>query len=50
VPAPVGQELIRLYYQWSPVIAKVMEDDEEFKEEAKEMICRVLLLIRGEIE
>ena len=50
MPAPVGQELIRLYYQWSPVIVKAMEDDEEYKEEAKEMIYGVLLLIRGEIE
>jgi hypothetical protein len=40
-----GRELIRLYYQWSPVIVKAMENDEEFKEEVKDMIDGVLLLI-----
>ena len=47
---PVGQEIIKLYYQWSPVIVKAMEEDEEFKEEIKEMIDRVLPLIRTEGE
>jgi len=42
---PVGQEIIRLYYQWSPVIVKAMEEDEEFKEEAREMINGILPLI-----
>jgi hypothetical protein len=42
---PEGQELIRLYYQWSPVIVKAMEGDEKFKEEVKEMIDGVLELI-----
>ena len=45
---PEGQELIKLYYQWSPVIVKAMEGDEEFKEEVKEMMDGVLSLIRGE--
>ena len=42
-----GQEIIRLYYQWSPVIVKAMEEDEEFKEEVKEMIDGVLELVGG---
>jgi len=42
---PEGQELIRLYYQWSPGIVKAMEDDEEFKEEVKEMVDEILELI-----
>ncbi len=42
---PEGQEIIRLYYQWSSVIVKVMEEDEEFKEDVKEMIDGVLELI-----
>jgi len=46
---PEGQEIIKLYYQWSPAIVKVMEEDEEFKEEVKEMVDGVLVLI-GEIE
>jgi len=44
---PEGQELIRLYYELSPVIVKAMEADEEFKEEVKEMIDGVLELIGG---
>jgi len=46
---PEGQELIRLYYEWSPAIVKVMEDDEEFREDVKEMIDGILLLIEGEL-
>ncbi|MBW1854426.1 MAG: hypothetical protein JRJ00_07050 [Deltaproteobacteria bacterium] len=45
-----GQELIKLYYQWSPVIVKAMEEDEGFKENVKEMIDGVLELIEGEAE
>jgi parallel beta-helix repeat protein len=47
---PEGQELIELYYQWSPVIVKAMEEDEEFKEDIKEMIDGILPLIGKEIE
>ena len=28
---PEGHELIKLYYWWSPMIVKEMEDDEVFK-------------------
>jgi hypothetical protein len=42
---PEGQELIKLYYTWSPVVVKAMENDEEFKEEVKEMVDGVLELI-----
>jgi len=45
-----GQELIRLYYEWSPIVVKTMEEDEEFKEEVKAMIDGILPLISGEIE
>jgi len=40
-----GQELIKLYYQWSPVIVRAMEADEEFKQEIKEMVDEVLEVI-----
>jgi len=43
-----GQEIIRLYYQLSPTIVKAMEEDEGFKEEAKEMIDGVLEMIGEE--
>ena len=40
-----GQEIIRLYYQWSPVIIAAMENDKEFKEEVREIIDGVLGLV-----
>ena len=43
---PAGREVIKLYYQWSPVIVKAMTEDEEFKEELKEMIEGILPMIR----
>jgi len=42
---PEGQEIIRLYYQWSPVIVKAMEGDKGFKEEVRGMIDGVLEMI-----
>jgi hypothetical protein len=45
--SPVGQVLIKLYYQWSPTIVKAMDEDEAYKEEVKEMIDGVLELIGG---
>ena len=45
---PEGQSLIKLYYQWSPVIVKAMKKDEEFKENIKKLINGVLPLIRKE--
>jgi len=45
-----GRELIKLYYQWGPAIVKAMEEDEEFKEEVKEIIDGVLSMIRGVVE
>jgi hypothetical protein len=47
---PEGQDIIILYYQWSPVIVRAMEEDEGFKEDVKEMMDEVLLLIGGEKE
>jgi len=44
---PEGQEIIKLYYQWSPVIARTMEEDEEFKGEIKEMVNGILTLFGG---
>ena len=43
---PVGQEIIKLYYQWSPAIVKAMEQDEAFKKEVREMIEGILPMIR----
>ena len=43
---PEGRELIRLYYDWSPAITEVMDKDEEFKKDLKELIDGVLGLIK----
>jgi hypothetical protein len=45
-----GQQLIQLYYQWSPVIGKAMEEDEEFKAAVKGMIDFVLPVIEKPLE
>ena len=37
-----GQELTKLYYQWSPVIVRAMQTDEEFKQEVKDIVDGVL--------
>ena len=47
---PEGQELIKLYYEYSPVVVRAMELDKEFKEEVKGMIDEILPLIRVEVE
>ena len=44
---PEGKELIKLYYQWGPVIVKLMEQDREFRKEVKGMIDSLLPLVRG---
>jgi len=44
---PAGQEIIRLYYQWSPAIVKAMEGDKNIKGEIKKIIDGFLALIGG---
>jgi hypothetical protein len=44
---PEGREIIRLYYQWSPVVVNAMKEDKVFEEEVRAMIDGVLLLIGG---
>ena len=43
-----GQEIIRLYYEWSPVIVRVMEEDGRLREEVKAIIDGILPMIRTE--
>ena len=35
---PEGQEIIKLYYQWSPALVRAMVGDESFKKEVKKML------------
>ena len=43
-----GRELIKLYYQWGPLVINAMEADEEFKQEVKDMVDGVLRVIGEE--
>ena len=45
-----GRELVKLYYQWSPVIVKAMAEDELLKEELREIVESVLSIVTGEVE
>ena len=47
---PEGQELIKLYYRWSPVMVKAMEEDEAFREDFKNMIDELLPMIEKAVE
>lgn len=40
-----GQELIKLYYQWSPAIVKTMKKDQSFEADIRQMIDRFLMLV-----
>jgi hypothetical protein len=43
---PEGEALIKLYYQWSPVVVRAMDEDQAFKEWVTEAIENVLPLIQ----
>ena len=45
-----GREYIQLYYRWAPVISEVMEQDEAFQANVKDLIDGVLPLIRAGIK
>ena len=45
---PEGQELIKLYYEWSPFVVKLMGKDEKFKEEVKVVVGGILQLTEAE--
>jgi hypothetical protein len=47
---PEGRELIKLYYQWSPVIVQTMTADENFKKELKDIIDDLLPLLDGTVD
>ena len=42
---PEGQEIIRLYYQWAPVLTIAIQNDEEVRAEIKALVDGILLLI-----
>ncbi len=42
---PEGQEINRLYYQWSPVITMAIQNDEEVRVEIKALVDGILQMI-----
>jgi len=50
IQTSVGQEITQLYYEWSPLIARAMEEDKEFKKDMKEIIDGILPMIRELVE
>ncbi len=42
---PEGREIIKLYYELSPALVKMMEEDKEFKEEVKSFIDEILTFV-----
>ena len=47
---PVGREYIKLYYQWSPVVLQMMQEDEELKEEVQALLEELWPLIEEMLE
>jgi subtilisin family serine protease len=45
-----GRQLIKLYYQWSPIIVELIEADSEFKQKIKELIDSTIPIIGKELE
>jgi len=45
-----GREIIKLYYQWGPLVARAMEADEEFKEDVTEIIKEILPIVGESVE
>jgi len=47
---PAGQEIINLYYQWSPTIVKAMGGDKTFKKQVKGIIDGILSTLDQELQ
>jgi hypothetical protein len=45
---PEGRQLTEIYYTWGPVLVEAMEQDENFKEQVKEMIELYLPMMKEE--
>jgi hypothetical protein len=45
---PEGKQIIQLYYQWSPIILKAMEDDEALQAEVKDVVDHIVDLLRAD--
>jgi hypothetical protein len=45
IKTPEGREIIKLYYQWSPLIAKVMKEDKKFRDDIRKIMDDIIPLI-----
>jgi hypothetical protein len=43
---PQGKEMVRLYYEWGPLLVKVFEENEVLREEIKLLLAEIIALIR----
>ena len=44
---PEGQQLIKLYYEWSPLLARALDKDDGFRAEIREMIEGIVPVVQG---
>ena len=47
---PEGKQIIKLYYQWSPLLLKAMEEDDALREEVKEVVDHLVGLLRADMK
>jgi hypothetical protein len=45
IKTPEGREIIKLYYQWSPLIAKAMKEDKKFRDDIRKIMDDIIPLI-----
>jgi hypothetical protein len=45
-----GQQLIKLYYEWSPVLVRALDKDAAFRAEIAEMIDGIVPVLQGAVE
>jgi len=47
---PEGKQIIKLYYQWSPLLLKAMEEDDALQEGVKEIVDHLVELLRADMK
>ena len=47
---PEGKQIITLYYQWSPLLLKGMEEDDALREEVKSVVDHLVGLLRADMK
>jgi hypothetical protein len=45
-----GQQLIKLYYEWSPVLARVLDKDDGLRAEMREMVDGIVPVLEGAVK